>query len=151
MKNLAAELDRDQEFPPSWRPLEGDQIVGVIERYSHGTSSLTGDPVQIVWIEDDQGNRHSVWLNCAVLVSKFADLKPQPGERVGIRYMGKHEAKNYKIFRVVVDRAAAPPAAPTFDAPPVPAEMAADVAPDSTLDDEAEPDDLELTDDDVPF
>jgi hypothetical protein len=146
MRNLAQELDRDQEFPVAWKPREGDQIIGTIERYSTGTSSLTGDPVNICWIQTEDGDRYSIWLNNAVLISKFKDKQPKPGETIGVRYLGKHPTKNYKMFRLVVDREQQHPAE-------LPADLEAQPVPRDALDDDlpAEHDEMEVHDDDVPF
>jgi hypothetical protein len=103
MRDLAAELkDFDGEWPPCWRPKEGETLVGRILRYSQGQTMY--GPCHTVILHKDDGSRVSVWLSSTVLLSQFREQKPKVGERVGIRYLGKHPDKGYKRFALLVDR-----------------------------------------------
>jgi len=105
VKDIEKELDREQTYPTAWCPRQpGEQIIGLIERYPKGADRITGKQVHIAWIATDGGERHSLWLNNAVLLNKFAELRPKPGERVGVRFLGPHPDKKYNCYRVVIDR-----------------------------------------------
>ena len=47
-----------------------------------------------------------MWISTTVLAAKFQALKPKVGERVGIKYLGKHATKDYKLWVMRVDREA---------------------------------------------
>lgn len=62
-------------------------------------------PCRTCIVEKDDGSRVSLWLNSTVLLGQFEREKPKVGERVGIRFLGKHPDKGYKRFTLIVDRA----------------------------------------------
>jgi len=106
---LSQELER--EFPQAWRPeKEGDQIVGYLIRVETGSTPYGPAPVVIVRGED--GAEHAIWLFSEAVKTGFRRAAPQPGEKIGIRYLGEQEVKHpqpgrkntYHNFRVVVDR-----------------------------------------------
>ena len=106
-RNLEAELNEaDTEWPPCWRPQEGETLVGTILRYSSGQTQY--GPCRTAILQRADGKRVSLWLSSVVLLSLFEREKPRPGEKVGLRYLGKHPTKNYKRFALVVDRPEAP-------------------------------------------
>jgi hypothetical protein len=90
------------EYPEAWIPKEGETLVGTVVEYGTGQSIF--GPVRTAIIEKDDGERLSVWLSSTVLLSEFDRAKPRPGERVGLKYGGKHPTKGYKRFRLIVDR-----------------------------------------------
>ncbi|HEV8178389.1 MAG TPA: hypothetical protein VGP44_11985 [Gemmatimonadales bacterium] len=96
------ELDRNGEFPLSWRPDPGDEVKGEILRYSETELALSG-PCQIAVLGQEDGEPISVFLMGTVLQGEFEKKNPKVGETVLIRYVGKHE-KGYKKFVVHVER-----------------------------------------------
>lgn len=97
------ELDRNGEFPPSWRPNPGDEVEGEILRYSETELPLSG-PCPIAVLGQADGEPISVFLMGAVLKGEFEKKDPKVGECVLIRYLGKHEQKGYKRYVVHVHR-----------------------------------------------
>lgn len=92
----------------------GTTIVGTIEGFDTGPSVFGKDIViATLRLEDDEVV--SLWLSATVLLSSFARLKPQVGERVTVTYLGLREgaASTYKAYRVgAPDR---PPFQPDWD------------------------------------
>lgn len=102
-RDLLKELDEMGEWPECWRPKAGDTIVGKILRYSEGPT--TYGPVRTVILERDNGEGLiSVWLSSTVLLNKFKAAQPKEGERIALRYLGKHSEKGYHQYALVVDR-----------------------------------------------
>jgi hypothetical protein len=60
--------------------------------------------VRTVVVADDNGDEHSVWLFTTVILNEFRKQRPKPGERIGLRYLGKHPEKHYHRYRLMVDR-----------------------------------------------
>jgi hypothetical protein len=103
MKNLRDELDNWNGWPEAWRPEPGDILVGRIDAYDVGHTNY--GPVRTVLLtQEDTGERVSVWLSSTVLLNLFEQHKPKPGERIGLKYLGKDETKGYHRYRLVVDR-----------------------------------------------
>ena len=65
-------------------------------------------PQKIVVIDPGDGNLRSIWLLHDALLSQFMKLKPQPGDVVAIRYLGKQLAaasgRSYHAYTVSSDR-----------------------------------------------
>lgn len=100
----------EQELAPSWIPeAEGDTIVGVFLRLEQGPTQFGPKPFAV--LATDEGER-SVWIFTESMMTGFRRAKPEPGERVAVRYMGMKPVKNqtpgrrseYHDYRVVVDR-----------------------------------------------
>jgi hypothetical protein len=102
MKNLRSELETWNGWPEAWRPEPGDILVGIIDGYDVGHTAY--GPVRTVLLTQDTGGRVSVWLSSTVLLNLFEQHKPKPGERIGLKYLGKDENKGYHRYRLVVDR-----------------------------------------------
>lgn len=103
MRDLRTELRQHKGFAPSWQPEPGDIIVGTIVGFSIGSGQY-GD-VNIATIHDEEINQDlAVWLSSKVLLNEFQRLEPKIGERIGIRYDGKHPDKGYHRYIVQIDR-----------------------------------------------
>ncbi len=103
MRDLERELDAwDGSWPASWRPREGDTLVGRIARY--GTASGIYGPVRTATVERDNGEQRTVWLSSRVLLALFDEQQPQIGERIGLKYAGRHPEKGYHRYALLVDR-----------------------------------------------
>lgn len=110
MAELMRDGDTDTGWPKAWHPETEPVLVGTVLRFTvapgqHG-------PCKTAIIQRDDDTRVAVWQNSVVLESLFATEDPKPGEKIGLRYLGKHPEKNYKKFRLIVDRAEAPSPAP---------------------------------------
>ncbi len=94
-----------EDYPESRIPQgEGDTIIGTVVRYTSGTTQYGEADVVVLRTQD--GDR-SVWLLSTVLRSQFGKLRPQVGERMGIRYGPERTSAAgnvYRDFRVEVER-----------------------------------------------
>jgi hypothetical protein len=135
MRDLEHELDDlgNEEHPPAWRGEVGDVVVGRFFRYER---AVTRHGLRFIAVAKDEETQEfvSIWLNWKVLQERFKELRPQPGERFGVRRLPDH-AKGYRRFSMLVDREDSnePDFFRTEDVQD---------APDASAD---------LTDDDVPF
>jgi len=103
MRDLRAELDQfTGVYPQAWTPSEGDVLIGTVKCYGQGQNQY--GPVRICTVEQEEGGLVSVWLSSTVLLSLFRQQKPKVGERIGIKYAGKHPEKGYKMYTLIVDR-----------------------------------------------
>lgn len=115
-RDLAAELAyEDNSWPESWKPEPGDLLVGKLIR--KGVRKTRYGPTEVAVVETDDHARFCVWLSSTVLKGCFDQENPEPGDRVGIRYNGRHETKGYHLYALVVDRGErvpprSPPASP---------------------------------------
>jgi hypothetical protein len=96
-------LERWDDFPPAWKPVPGEILVGTVEGYDTWEGKY--GPVKVVILRDEAGGALvSVYLSSMVLLQEFRKLRPRPGETVGIRYLGKDEDRGYHKYKVMVDR-----------------------------------------------
>lgn len=114
MTSLADRLDQDNA--PSWRPddakaegVHDNPLIGKFVGMDQGSTSY--GPCWIMTVEQEGGDEVAVWLFHEVLKNELARAKPQPGETIGIKYVGKTKPKGggneFHNYRVKVDRAAA--------------------------------------------
>jgi hypothetical protein len=97
-----------------WEPTEvGDQVIGYVREISY-VETKNGGRVGQVLIETKGGSRVSIWAGRTRLRKELARAKVQPGDALGVRYLGQVESKNggnayfdYKVqvFRVGPRRA----------------------------------------------
>ena len=96
-------------FPPAVVFNEvGQMVIGHVVRYSEGLSEYGPYPILVV-NDEDSGEDVSIHLFHFVLARKVMELRPVPGERVAVKYLGKKDGKDakhdpYRIFHVKVDR-----------------------------------------------
>jgi len=103
MRDLRKELSREAaQHPPSWKLADGAVVVGAIASY-HKVDTERG-PAWVCTIHDDRCGPVAVWLTPVGLATRFSQLKPAVGERVGVKCLGKHPQKGYWQFKVLVDR-----------------------------------------------
>lgn len=111
MRNLRHELEEfNGQYSPSWKLEEGAIVVGKITSYSQALTSY--GECWVCTIEEESSGPLSIWLTSTVLIDHFKKLKPQVGERIGIKCLGKHPEKGYWRFIVRVDR---PEEQPNFE------------------------------------
>jgi hypothetical protein len=103
MRDLRKELSDWDGYPEAWRPEPGEILVGFVVGYDEGPTSY--GPVRTVIIaREEDGQKVTVWLSSTVLLDLFQKQKPRPGERVGVRYLGRDKAKGYHKYHLVIDR-----------------------------------------------
>jgi hypothetical protein len=105
MRNLQGELENWNGYPPAWIPKPEDILVGFLESYDIGYTRY-GEVRTVMVAEENTGDKWSIWLSSTVLLSLFDKHKPRPGERIGLKYLGKDPEKGYHKYRLLVDRPA---------------------------------------------
>lgn len=107
--NLHEEINSAPDaLPVSWKPQEGDMIVGTVADYHRGEGAY--GPVTILLLDEEDregkptGDRVSVWLAHTVLWNQVRELRPLRGERIAVRPNADHPDKSYKRYTVIVDR-----------------------------------------------
>jgi len=120
MSNLAAQLDR--RHAESWIPDEpGDTIEGEFVRLDRGTTEYGAAAIAV--IRTDDGSERAVWLLHAVLKQELGRVRPEPGERLAIRFDGRKTSTrghSYAAYSVAVDREESAPSWEDIDDEPVP-------------------------------
>jgi hypothetical protein len=122
--DLKDELDSyDGTYPESWTPDVGDIITGELVEYSKGHTDYGGFHIAVIegtWYKDGEEypGRFSVWLSHTVLIQEFKKHRPEPGEKLGVKRLPDDQEKEYKRYKVKVDRDA--PEVPTFEEGPAP-------------------------------
>jgi hypothetical protein len=108
VRDLAAELNASGMLP-TWKPTEaGATLVGTLAAYREQETKY--GPAKLALIDPEDGSaRQQVFLTPTVLKAAWAEKNPQVGDRVAIRFNGKHPVKGYLLFALAVERAAASP------------------------------------------
>lgn len=98
----------EKGFPESWRPEEGEKIIGTVVEYGVGPTDYGERDTVVVRLAD--GTEKTVWLLHDVLINQFKREKPQPGERIAVKYVGQKtnptSQRRYKDYRLMVERSA---------------------------------------------
>jgi hypothetical protein len=136
MDDFEQQLESAGDRAEAWIPEnDGPLIVGHI--VSFGEFDAGYGPYPIVTIRREDGSERAVHCQREVLVDELAKVAPTLGERIGIKWLGKPEGKEYHRYLVRVDRPAN--ASPDWsrysqhaDAPPSMAAPAARPAPPAT-------------------
>jgi hypothetical protein len=98
--DLAKRLEED--FPAALRLEEGQGFLGTYVRLEKGYTSY--GEAWIMVLADENGELHGLWLLHAALVSKLKKVRPKPGDRIGVKYLGKRRGgsgNEYADYRVV--------------------------------------------------
>ena len=102
-RDLRAELERDDgTYPDSLLLKSGEIFAGTLRKYTSATTQY-GDAIIAVVDDETNGTPRSLWLIHEVLRREFARQKPRVGERLAVKYHGKH-AKGYHGWSLLVDR-----------------------------------------------
>jgi hypothetical protein len=107
MANLADRLDVTAE---AWRPEVGEKLIGVVVDLDERISSYDGaTKYPVVTVQDDAGTCLAWHAFHAVARAQLAQAAPVIGDRIGIKFSGKHPEKGYALWVVRVDRAPVAP------------------------------------------
>lgn len=147
----------EQGNAPAWRPdqEDADLLVGKVIDIDRVDGDY--DPYPVLTVEKEDGTQVAVHGMHTVLKNELLRLKPNIGERIGIKFLGEQEAKpgsrfkSYIGYRVRVDRETSEFNWATIGADPDPTEINPAYAP--------EPDGLkekvtvpaEAAEDEIPF
>jgi hypothetical protein len=81
-------------YAEGWRPEEGDTLIGTVTDVSIGRSNFGGS-YPIVTVQPDDGTAEvAVHGFHAALRARFMELQPEPGERIGIKFVAKEAHKS---------------------------------------------------------
>lgn len=94
--------DRLDSYAEAWRPKAGEKIVGEVIDVDSRTTEYGTYP--IVTLRTDEGTELAIHGFHTVLKSEFSKARPEVGDRIGVKYLGKHEPR-YESYRVVRERA----------------------------------------------
>lgn len=90
-----------------WKPEPGETVVGVLQRME--TWETENGPANVAVIaQEATGELLWVFVTSAVLKKLWQQDNPLPGDRVGIKFAGQPEGKEYNLYALVVDKAARP-------------------------------------------
>jgi hypothetical protein len=100
MESIDHRLDAETT---GWKPAAGDKLVGVIVDIDERDAGYGPYPVVTI-LSDDDSKQYAFHGFHTVARSELAKAKPQVGEQIGVKYLGKPEGKKYESYRVTVDR-----------------------------------------------
>jgi hypothetical protein len=102
----AARAKLDQPRAESFRFAKaGDEIAGTVVRLDVADTEY--GPQRIVVVDPGDGALRSIWLLHDALLSQMKKLKPQPGDVIAVRYLGRQQSGNgrsYHAYTVATDR-----------------------------------------------
>jgi len=99
MQDLGARVD---SFPEGWRPEPDEKIVGTVDSVDEFEGKFGAYPV--LTIIEDGGGDVSVHCFHTVLKREVARQRPEPGDRIAIKYFGRDEERGYERYRVIVEK-----------------------------------------------
>ena len=103
-RDLEHELDQagERERPQLWDAQVGATCVGTLLGYDR-VATRHGVRFVARVKEEQSGDTVGIPLFWKVLQERFKELRPQPGERFGVRRLSDSE-KGYRRFTMIVDR-----------------------------------------------
>jgi hypothetical protein len=99
MTNLAERLD---SFAEPWKPEPGEKLIGEVVDLDERENEYGSYPV--VTVMTDEGEELAFHAFRTVPKNELAKQRPQVGDRIGIKYFGKPEGKDYELYRIKVER-----------------------------------------------
>ncbi len=94
-QRMKRELQEQDRVAREWQPNEGDILLGTL-LYTQQVKGEYGT-TPIAMIEDaESGETIAVWLKHQILKREWEGRDPQPGDRIGIKYLGEETGKNGK-------------------------------------------------------
>jgi hypothetical protein len=88
----------DAKFAEAWRREDSPKIVGEVTALSEREGTYGRYP--IVTLRTEQGER-AIHAFHEVLANELARIAPKVGDKIGVKYMGKHEERGYHQYRAV--------------------------------------------------
>jgi hypothetical protein len=107
MESIEENLGR--EYAEAWRPNPGDMLVGEVVGLSSRDGGFGEYPIVVVRQGPTVETELAFHAIHAVAQHELAAQKPQIGERVAIKYLGRREAasgKPYHSYKIAIDRPA---------------------------------------------
>jgi len=94
----------NEQQPETLRLAPGEVFLGTYVRLEKGHTLEWGEK-WIMVLAAPTGELRSLWLLHTVLIDELTKLRPRPGDRIGVKYLGKLQPKNgkgpgYHAYRV---------------------------------------------------
>jgi hypothetical protein len=100
--------DLDRDYAPAWRPDTGDTLIGTVVGISARDGGFGEYPIVVVRPGQTAETELAFHAIHTVAQSELASKKPQTGETIAIKYLGKREAAGgkatYHAYKIVIDR-----------------------------------------------
>ena len=100
--------DLDRNFAPAWRPDAGDTLIGKVVGISARDGGFGEYPIVVVRPGQTAETELAFHAIHTVAQNELASKKPQIGEMIAIKYVGKRESASgkakYHGYKVVIDR-----------------------------------------------
>lgn len=140
--SIKDQLDQEPEKVEGWKPEPGEELIGEVLKIDERSTEDYPEPYPIVVVRKVDGEKRAFHAFHLVAKNLLAEERPQPGDEIGIRYLGLEAGKtyNYHNYRIVVDRQS-----PAANDESVAATQRAGVQ------ERAEQDEARSRDDDIPF
>ena len=99
-------LDKLDTDVKAWKPKDQPTLVGVMVNAEMRQGLDEYEPYPLLTLRDADGVLWQVHCFHTTLRRELASIKPQPGERLGLKYLGKQQGakREYESYRVTVDR-----------------------------------------------
>jgi hypothetical protein len=104
----------------AWLHDPGDQLVGTIADVDQRDSGYGVYPTVTIVVEEDStenggqpiepGDERVLHAFRTVPRNELAKRRPQVGDRIGVKYLGKAEGRDYEAYKVVLELAERPEA-----------------------------------------
>ncbi len=98
--------DRLDSASEPWKPSPGDKLIGSVVDIDERDAGYGLYPIVVVLADD--GEQYAFHAFHTVAKSELAKARPVVGDRIGIKYLGKPEGKEYESYKVTVEREAGP-------------------------------------------
>jgi hypothetical protein len=98
----------DRDYAPAWRPAPGDTLVGTVTDISSRGGGYGEYPIIVVRPGETMDTEVAFHAIHTVAQNELASKKPQVGETIAIKYVGKRKAASgnatYHAYKIVIDR-----------------------------------------------
>lgn len=98
MQTLHERLSRN---PEPWKPTPGDLLVGTVLDITERTTEYGDYPIVTISNNDGSWEFHAFHT---VARQEIRRQRPNIGDLIGVRYLGKPDGKDYELYRIVIER-----------------------------------------------
>jgi hypothetical protein len=105
-QKASAKSEEQDEKTVTWRPEQGDELIGELVRGKH-VSTARGKSTLIVVKERDTEEMYTVWCSSKMLADWIWDDAPAQGSTIYIKFDGKRPTRNDPSIKYNVYEAAA--------------------------------------------
>jgi hypothetical protein len=111
-KELDAAADTPaQSFVHTWMPAPGDTLAGIIRVLDRVPSKFdsAANVLHVVLLNEEDHELWQIFANHIVLAQELAKASPAVGDRLGVKRLADLPDKQYKRYKVILERAPEPP------------------------------------------